>query len=217
MPKRPTLALLLATLSVLSMPGCDDDEPPQGALNVSGASGSLQVSCSVSPTSGTVPLTVSLTSRVQGNTPSYSLVVDYGDGTSGAVGNATHTYATPGTYAIRVAASAEGQTADCRQSVTALPPPEVADLLPTLLLGVNPDPPIGPAPLAVNFNMCQSHDPEGQRLQFRFSFGDGRETGWGSDCGKPNTYAAGAYTGFFCVTDGTPGHDVCRAVDVTAQ
>lgn len=214
---RAAFAILLSTVAAASFSSCGDDESPQGALNVSGASGNLQVSCSVSPSTGLVPLTVSLTTSVQGNTPSYRLVVDFGDGTTGDNGNVTHVYGTPGTYAIRVSASAEGQAADCRQSVTAQPRPVAADLLPTLRLGVNPDPPSGPAPLAVNFNLCQSSDPEGQRLQFRYDFGDGRVTDWVSDCSKPNTYAAGAYTGFFCVTDGTPGHDVCRAVDVLAQ
>jgi len=214
---RAAFAILLSSVAAVSFSSCGDDESPQGVLNVSGASGNLQVSCSVSPGTGLVPLTVSLTTSVQGNTPSYRLVVDFGDGTTGDNGNVTHVYGTPGTYAIRVSASAEGQAADCRQSVTAQPRPVAADELPTLRLRLSPDPVSGPAPLDAGFNLCQSSDPEGQRLQFRYDFGDGRVTGWVSDCSKPNTYAAGAYVAFVCVSDGTPGHDVCRAVDVLAQ
>lgn len=217
MPTRNAFAVLLATLTAFSLSSCGDDESPQGVLNVSGASGSLQVTCSVSPSAGLVPLTVNLTTNVQGNTPSYALVVDFGDGTTGVNGNVSHVYGNPGGYTIRVVASAEGQTADCRQSVTAQPRPPVADLVPTLRLRTSPEPASGPPPLTVNFNLCQSQDPEGERLQFRYDFGDGRVTGWVDDCSKLNTYAAGAFTGFFCVTDGAPGHDVCRAVDVLAQ
>ena len=218
MSKRSVLALLLPTLATLAISGCGDDETPQGVQNVNGASGSLQVSCSVSPTSGTVPLTVNLTSRVQGNTPSYTLVVDFGDGTSSTAGDVSHTYPNAGSYSIRVTASAEGQSATCSQGVTARPnPPAAASQPPVLRLRTNPAPAAGPAPLTVNFNLCTSQDPEGARLQFKYDYGDGRVTEYVDACSKEHTYAAGKYVAFLCVTDGEPGHDVCGAVDVLAQ
>lgn len=154
---------------------------------------------------------------MQGNTPSYRLLVDFGDGTTGDNGNVSHLYSTAGGYAIRWVATAEGQTAECRQSVTAQPHPPSTDRPPVLVVRTNPSPATGPAPLTVNFNLCTSQDPEGQRLSYRFDFGDGRVNGWSADCGKANTYAAGTYTGTFCVTDDEPGHEVCDLVSIVAQ
>jgi PKD repeat protein len=218
MSTRAAFAVLLSTLAVVSFSSCGDDKSPQGVLNVSGASGSLQVSCSVSPSAGFVPLTVNLTTNVQGNTPSYGLVVDFGDGTTGNNGNVSHVYGSPGGYTLRVVASAEGQTAECRQSVTAQSrPPAAASRPPVLRVRTNPAPAAGPAPLTVNFNLCTSQDPEGVRLSFKYNYGDGRVTDYVDACSKEHTYAAGSYVALLCVTDGEPGHDVCGAVDVVAQ
>jgi hypothetical protein len=59
---------------------------------------------------------------------------------------------------------------------------------PNAVLKVTPDPPQGPGPLTVTFDMCGSSDVDGDPIQFFFTFGDGA-TASGS-CVESHTYAA---------------------------
>jgi hypothetical protein len=78
---------------------------------------------------------------------------------------------------------------------------------------VRPDPATGPAPLEVNFNMCPSFDPDGDKITYTLRFGDGktREILY---CRHAHVYAAGTYTARICASDGAS--TTCRLVDVTA-
>lgn len=78
---------------------------------------------------------------------------------------------------------------------------------------VNPNPPTGPAPLTVGFNMCDTGDPDGDRLFFSFDFGDGRRVE-STFCRRDHTYGSGRYPALVCATDGEPGHDACAAFEV---
>ena len=83
---------------------------------------------------------------------------------------------------------------------------------------VNPNPPRGASPLEVTFNMCRSGDPDGDELQFSVVFGDG-SSGSGA-CRLDHTYRADRTTTFqarACVSDGTPGHEVCHGYNVEVQ
>jgi hypothetical protein len=59
---------------------------------------------------------------------------------------------------------------------------------PNAVLRVKPDPPQGPGPLTVTFDMCGSSDPDGDPLSYFFEFGDGN-TSSGS-CVDTHTYSA---------------------------
>ena len=63
------------------------------------------------PTSGTMPLTVSFTSDVNGGVPPYQYRWDFGDGEQSSLASPTHTYAANGTYAVSLTITdARGQS-----------------------------------------------------------------------------------------------------------
>jgi hypothetical protein len=85
---------------------------------------------------------------------------------------------------------------------------------------VTPDPPSGPAPLAVKFDMCASKDPDGDPLTFKFDFGDGQ--GGTGGCRTTHVYptptfgeasARGSLTATLSVSD-NHGHTVSKSYDV---
>ena len=95
-----------------------------------------------------------------------------------------------------------------------LPPPRTpGPHAPVLVLHLRPDPATGPAPLDVNFNLCPSFDPDGDRISYTYQFGDGK-TKQSNYCRHGHVYATGSYTARICGTDGAK--TTCRAVDVTA-
>jgi hypothetical protein len=85
---------------------------------------------------------------------------------------------------------------------------------------VDPEPPRGNSPLTVTFNMCASHDPDEDDLRFTFDFGDGAtDSGF---CRVSHTYSVTTpgtfeFTPRVCVTDGLPGHEVCRTYRVVVE
>jgi len=88
---------------------------------------------------------------------------------------------------------------------------------PTAHFKTNPSPTTGRAPLTVDFNACQSADPDGDRLLFRFDVFDGLYDS--NHCRREHTYRTpGTYRAKVCVTDEFPGHeDICQSYDVTVQ
>jgi hypothetical protein len=102
---------------------------------------------------------------------------------------------------------------------TAPPPTTVTptNQPPVPVFKVTPFPVEGPAPLTVNFNLCPSYDPDGDRILFAFSFGDG-ETLQGPPCRFKHTYAAGRYVAQMCLWDFRPEHSLdCTNFPVKAQ
>ena len=209
---RCVIALGLAVALV----GCDDDDSP------SGASDGLSVACNATPTSGVVPLAVQFSATVSGadddTTPSISW--SFGDGSGASVATATRTYLAPGTYAATAEVRARGRTASCNVSVTArgltpaaLPP----NRPPAAHFKTNPSPTAGRAPLTVDFNACQSVDPDGDPLLFRFDVFDGLYDS--SHCRREHTYRTpGTYRAKVCVTDDFAGHeDICQSYTVSVQ
>jgi hypothetical protein len=106
------------------------------------------------------------------------------------------------------------------------PPPQSTNAPPNAVFKVNPDPPAGDSPLSVNFNMCQSTDPDNDRLSFRFRFGDGSEEK--DFCRMEHTYKASTFVGVraadeetfdarICVTDNQPGHEQCKTYAVRVK
>jgi hypothetical protein len=96
---------------------------------------------------------------------------------------------------------------------------------PFAVLTTNPDPPSGPGPLTVTFDLCKSTDPENQPLSYFFDFGDGSKTS--GSCNESHTYQASfrstdnvraqdrSYTAEACVVD-TGNLSACRTRTVTA-
>lgn len=100
-----------------------------------------------------------------------------------------------------------------------LPPPTPVPTpgpnAPVVGMHTEPSPPTGPAPLNVHFNACKSFDPDGDKLEFTYTFGDGRtvET---RQCRHAHTYFnAGSYAASVCASDGA--HTTCRSAAVAVD
>jgi hypothetical protein len=97
------------------------------------------------------------------------------------------------------------------------PPPVAVNQPPVPAFRVTPFPAEGPAPLAVNFNLCPTADPEGDAILFVFDFGDGAVT-QGPPCRLRHVYAPGRFTARMCVWDLRADHAlVCETYFVKAQ
>jgi PKD repeat protein len=208
---RRRAALSAAAVLCVGLVGCETDTTTPTPVT----SGPVSLTCSASPTAGTVPLTVSLSVKV---TPTpQTLLIQYGDGTASNNAGALHVYKNPGAYSIVVSATSGTQTASCTQTVTANPvPPGPPNRPPVPKFRINPDPATGPAPLFVAFNACGTVDPDGDKMKFSYDFGDGVK-GTSRLCRDDHTYAAGTYTAKVCVTDGEPGDETCRTFLVQAK
>lgn len=200
----------LVALSLLASAGCKDN----GGTTPSAP---LTLTCSASPTSGVAPLSVALDLSVAGGDPSFSLQINYGDGTSGSNANAVHVYSTSGVFTLSVSLGNREQSASCSQTITvAAPPPVPPNGPPFGGFYVKPNPPSGPAPLAVEFNMCNFGDPDNDRLEFSYVFGDG--TTFSGFCRATHKYkVAGSFAAKVCLTDGYPGHQRCNNYTVSVR
>jgi hypothetical protein len=94
------------------------------------------------------------------------------------------------------------------------PTPTPADLPPALVVRLSPPRIEGAAPLALDVDLCASHDPEGQGLTYAFEFrGEGKRlTG---ECRARHVYGQALRAeAWFCVTDGHIEHLICRRFEV---
>ena len=92
--------------------------------------------------------------------------------------------------------------------VPTIPPPSggpTGNQPPVPDLAVTPRSGTGPAPLDVNFNLCPTADPDGDKIIFFFDYGDGT-TAQGPPCRQQNTYHQGRFTANLCVWDQRPEH-----------
>ena len=97
------------------------------------------------------------------------------------------------------------------------PPGPTGNQPPVPEFKVTPFPATGKAPLDVNFNLCPTADPDGDKIIFFFDYGDGT-TAQGPPCRQQNTYHAGRYTANMCVWDSRPEHALqCVAFVVDAK
>ncbi|MEW6072794.1 MAG: PKD domain-containing protein [Planctomycetota bacterium] len=117
-----------------------------------------------SPTSGDAPLAVSFTDLTTGHVSSWSW--SFGDGGTSAAQHPTHTYSTPGSYTVTLAATGLGGTAEATKVdyiVANVPPPPAAEFTGA--------PQTGDAPLKVFFTDLSA----GHHTQWLWLFGDGSE------------------------------------------
>ena len=109
--------------------------------------------------------------------------IDY-HGDTGLPGSTTFT------YRVRALNSTAYSAYSNASSATTLPPPPVAEIVPSVLNG--------PAPLTVRFDGSGSHDPDGTIVSWSWSFGDG---GGGAGAVVSHTFlAAGSYLTSLIVT-----------------
>jgi hypothetical protein len=109
-------------------------------------------------------------------------------------------------------------------TTTTTTPPKT-NKAPFAVLTTNPDPPSGPGPLTVTFDLCKSTDPDGDPLSFFFDFGDGSKAS--GSCVESHTYQASfretaevrrsdrSYVAEACVVD-TGNLSACRSRNVSA-
>jgi PKD repeat protein len=171
----------------------------------------LAATCAATPSTGSAPLTVAFSLNVAGAQGSFSVAIDYGDGTQGTDPGSPHVYKLAGAFIAAFTVSTSSQTARCSTAVTvsaapSIPPPNQP---PTPFFKTTPSAAgstiTGKAPLTVGFNLCRTGDPEGDVLQFRMDL-DGNGVfeyvgSTGADCRHDATYAAGTHSARICVTD----------------
>ena len=129
----------------------------------------------------------------------------FGDGATSTDANPAHTYATAGTYPVRLTVTdVKGATSTVTNNVTV-----VANQPPTAAFTS------GATYLAASFDATMSSDPEAGPLAYSWSYGDGSASGSGATA--THTYAtSGTYTVTLTVTDAegataTTSHDVTVA------
>ncbi|HWW94007.1 MAG TPA: PKD domain-containing protein [Vicinamibacteria bacterium] len=170
----------------------------------------LSATCSANPSSGPAPLAVSFTLNVAGSQGSFTVAIDYGDGSTGSNPNAPHTYNGAGMFTASFAVSEASRSARCSTTVSVsapLPPPNepAVAVFKTTPPASSRDVITGVAPLLVQFTMCGSHDLDGDNLFFTMDFlGDGHQEvhgPTGANCRRNYTYPVGLFSPQLCVTD----------------
>jgi PKD repeat protein len=188
----------------------------RGALEFQGSTTANQppvARLTVSPSSGTAPLTVtadgSASSDADGHVASYKF--DFGDGTvvgPQTAATAQHTFAA-GTWTVRLTVTDDkGATGTASAVVTASG--TTANQPPVARLTVTPS--SGTAPLAVTANGSASSDADGTITSYRFDFGDGTVVGPQSGATATHTFAAGTWTVRLTVTDNQGATGTASAV-----
>jgi hypothetical protein len=220
MRRRFCLVLMFAC-AVSSGPACHE--------GTTTATPTLSAQCSANPSSGPAPLTVAFVLDIAGAQGAVSVAINYGDGNQGTDPDLRHAYTAAGVYSASFTVSTATQTARCSAPVTVAEAPAPAPT-PTPTPAVNRPPEAvfstipgpgsgitGTAPFTVQFNMCPTADPDGDRLYFRMDLdGDGAFEYHGStgyDCRHEATYAVGTRTATLCVTDvDCPSWPLCEGL-----
>ena len=154
------------------------------------------------PTTGAAPLAVTFTDRSTRSPTSWSW--DFGDGTTSTVQNPSHTYATTGTYTVKLTTTNAGGSDILTQTnyITAFSSKPLAQF--------NFTPQYGTAPLAVTFTDRSTNSP----TSWSWDFGDGTT----STVQNPShTYATtGTYTINQTATNSGGSNTISRTLTVYA-
>ncbi len=217
MASRFRLVVLLAVGAAGGL-GCNEGRVTELALTIR---------CAASPASGMAPLTVAFGLDIANALGAVSVAIQYGDGTQGSDPGARHVYTAAGDYMASITVSAGLETARCSVPISVAPgpaptpTPRVANRPPDAGFRTTPtsigSAITGTAPFRVDFNMCTTVDPDGDRLYFRMDLdGDGAFEFHGStgvDCRHSATYPVGTRTATQCVTDvDCPSWPLCEGI-----
>ncbi len=136
----------------------------------------LAASCTASPTSGDIPLTVNFIGSAAGGIPPYSYSWNFGDGTSSTAQNPSHTYTQAGSYTatLTVTDSIASQAIASTEVSASSPVHEVTA----------PDTPEGPSTGApgvlYTYTTGGSSCSQGHSVEYYFDWGDGAYSSWSS-------------------------------------
>src|SRR5216117_1193853 len=198
-----------ATLVVIDNQGLSSAKTV--AITVSAPNQAPIAKAAAAPMSGVAPLAVSFSSAgssdPDGTIQSYSWA--FGDGTTSALSNPSHTYSTKGNYtATLVVTDNRGlRSPAVTVTITVTNEAPVANAAGT--------PTSGYAPLAVSFSSAGSSDPEGGILTYSWNFGDGTTS---TSANPSHTYSTpGPYSAILTVTDNQGDQGTSSPVTVSAQ
>ena len=158
------------------------NQPPQARL-------------SLTPASGTAPLTVTADASTSSDSDGKiaSTTIDFGDGTISSGPTATHTYSAAGSYTVKATVTDDrGASSIASATVSAL----AANKPPVLTLSVSPT--TGTVPIVVNAKVSAS-DPDGSVAYVTINWGDGSTS---SSSNASHTYTkAGSFVITATATD----------------
>jgi PKD repeat protein len=212
MRKAPLVRALPLALCLAAALSCNDDN--DGTTSPPIVDQAMDISCSASPTSGRVPLTVRFSADpADAETTSWV----FGDGASSNYAESSHVYEVGGTFGPTITILDKGRRGVCRQTVTVEgpPPPPGATPKPNqgprILTKFEPTD-NGPAPLTITVNACPTYDVNDDRLTFRIDFGDRSPVE--TVCRPVHTWQSkGTYRVNVCASDGKI--EVCKNYLVT--
>lgn len=130
---------------------------------------------------------------------------DFNDGSSSTLPNPTHTYASPGTYVVRLTVTdAEGLTDSATVTVTVESTQAPVNTPPIAAIRlIHPSNGRGKAPLSVDV-ASESVDPDGEIVYYRWEFGDGAVEEGADKTSATHLYTQpGTYTITLTVRDNT--------------
>ncbi len=168
---------------------------------------------SVSPQSGTAPVTVTADSsgsyETGGSIASRS--IDFGDGTVVSTATASHTYNNAGSYTVKLTVTdGSGKSASTTKAVTV----NAQTLTPVAVLSVSPQ--SGTAPVTVTADSSSSYETGGSIASRKIDFGDGTTA---NTVTASHTYnSAGNFTVTLTVTDASgKTASATKAVSISAS
>jgi PKD repeat protein len=177
----------------------DDGRGGTNTASTTATINSLPIASAGGPYTGTVGQAISFDARASSDPDGDALQYawTFGDGGIGTGASPSHTYTSPGTFTATVTVTdGRGGSASASSSVTVAPPNRV----PTASAG---GPYAGTVGAAIAFDASGSTDPDGDPLQYAWTFGDG---GTGSGASPTHTYtSAGTFAATVTVSDGHGG------------
>jgi PKD repeat protein len=143
-----------------------------------------------------------------------SYVWDFGNGRTGNGPEVSHTYYAGGEYTVTLTVTDNLKAASQARTTVSISSPQAPGVNQPPIASISASPLQGQAPLTVKFDGLDSLDPDGELVEFFWTFGDGT-TGSGETVNHIYT-APGTYTANLTVTDNLGGEDQSQ-IEITVQ